>query len=334
MNAASLLLAAASGIDIFGDVHGQAIALESGLRALGYEDLSGTWRHTHGRKALFLGDLIDRGPNNRKVLGIVRGMVEEGEAVCIMGNHELNAVHFSSRHPDPQQGYLRNRSDKNIFQHIAFLHEYRLPHARESLALDLDFMRKLPIMVELDGLRAIHACWSAKELNRFKSKELSGEQRDESFWLCTASRGDLLYGAVEVLLKGPEQRLPDGAHFKDKDGHQRTEARVRWWSDSSDPVDCVIGPPSLHEAVRGLEEFDTSEFRYPTDERPVFFGHYWLTNPEGIPCLTRPANVQCLDFSVGSGRGQLGIYRWSGEEKLTSDNLLAVSADGSQVFNG
>ena len=327
-----LVLAQAKGLDIFGDTHGQARALTSGLSALGYDNLSGTWRHPSGRKALFLGDLIDRGADSRKVLSIVRAMVEAGEAVCLMGNHELNAVHFALPHPDSRKGHLRERSDKNMFQHIAFLHEYRSPDAREVLAADLNFMQGLPIMVELDGLRAVHACWNAAELAHFTPDELSGQARDQSFWLRTATPGGHLHRAAEVLLKGPERRLPQDRHFLDKDGHKRTQARIRWWSNSSDPADWFIGPPSLEDVVRDLEDCDISEYQYAVTERPVFFGHYWLRNPEGRPQLTRQPNVQCLDFSVGSGHGQLGVYKWSGEEQLSARNMLAISADGSQIF--
>ncbi|EDL48252.1 hypothetical protein [Erythrobacter sp. SD-21] len=83
-----------------------------------------------------------------------------------------------------------------------------------------------------------------------------------------------------------------------------------------------------------MDEFDTSEFAYSPDEPPVFFGHYWLRNETGIPQLTRTPNVQCLDFSVGAGNGQLGIYRWNGEEKLRAANLFAVSAAGDQIVQG
>lgn len=86
------------------------------------------------------------------------------------------------------------------------------------------------------------------------------------------------------------------------------------------------------EVVKDLDAFDTSEFSYPIDAPLVFFGHYWIRNKNGAPRVTRAPNVQCLDFSVGGGAGQLGIYRWNGEEELRAENLLAVSAQGDRVF--
>jgi hypothetical protein len=41
--------------------------------------------------------------------------------------------------------------------------------------------------------------------------------------------GSDAHAGVEILLKGPEERLPAGIHFFDKDGHKREEVRLRWW---------------------------------------------------------------------------------------------------------
>jgi protein phosphatase len=70
--------------DIIGDVHGCAAELESLLAALGYDD----GRHPEGRTAVFVGDLVDRGPDSPGVLRRVMGMVESGTALCVPGNHE------------------------------------------------------------------------------------------------------------------------------------------------------------------------------------------------------------------------------------------------------
>lgn len=66
---------------------------------MGYEETNGVLCHPEGRRAVFLGDFIDRGPEIRRTHEIVRGMVEAGSALAVMGNHELNALHFTT--PDP-----------------------------------------------------------------------------------------------------------------------------------------------------------------------------------------------------------------------------------------
>jgi protein phosphatase len=76
--------------DFIGDVHGCADELVSLLTRLGYDvapDRS-TASHPAGRKAFFVGDLVDRGPDSPGVLRLAMGMAREGTGACIPGNHE------------------------------------------------------------------------------------------------------------------------------------------------------------------------------------------------------------------------------------------------------
>ncbi|MEU3288706.1 polynucleotide kinase-phosphatase [Streptomyces longwoodensis] len=70
--------------DIIGDVHGCASELEALLGKLGYVDGA----HPGGRTAVFVGDLVDRGPDSPGVLRRVMAMVKSGNALCVPGNHE------------------------------------------------------------------------------------------------------------------------------------------------------------------------------------------------------------------------------------------------------
>jgi protein phosphatase len=85
--------------DIIGDVHGCSEELQELLAALGYEiDPDGlSARHPHGRRAVFLGDLVDRGPATPAVLRLVMGMTGEGSALCIPGNHEVKLLRALNR---------------------------------------------------------------------------------------------------------------------------------------------------------------------------------------------------------------------------------------------
>ena len=80
--------------DVIGDVHGCRAELEALLAKLGYEltrDEAGrpvNAAHPKGRRAIFLGDLVDRGPDSPGVLRLVMGMVMAGTALCVPGNHE------------------------------------------------------------------------------------------------------------------------------------------------------------------------------------------------------------------------------------------------------
>jgi protein phosphatase len=73
--------------DVIGDVHGCREELEALLRSLGYQ-LTPDGAHCPGRRAIFLGDLVDRGPDTVGVLRLVMGMVASGDALCVSGNHE------------------------------------------------------------------------------------------------------------------------------------------------------------------------------------------------------------------------------------------------------
>ncbi|MFJ3988857.1 polynucleotide kinase-phosphatase [Streptomyces sp. NPDC090032] len=70
--------------DIIGDIHGCASELETLLARLGYAD----GVHPEGRTAVFVGDLVDRGPDSPGVLRRVMSMVRSGNALCVPGNHE------------------------------------------------------------------------------------------------------------------------------------------------------------------------------------------------------------------------------------------------------
>ena len=85
--------------DIIGDVHGCFDELVALLELLGYERSPGgngragsSFRHPDGRKAVFVGDLVDRGPGVADVLRLVMAMVSEGSALCVAGNHENKLV--------------------------------------------------------------------------------------------------------------------------------------------------------------------------------------------------------------------------------------------------
>ncbi|HEV3361909.1 MAG TPA: polynucleotide kinase-phosphatase [Pseudonocardiaceae bacterium] len=80
--------------DVIGDIHGCRAELESLLTELGYRishDPVGA-RHPEGRRAVFVGDLVDRGPDTPGVLRLVMGMVAAGTALCVSGNHEAKLL--------------------------------------------------------------------------------------------------------------------------------------------------------------------------------------------------------------------------------------------------
>ena len=114
--------------DIIGDVHGCATKLIGLLETLSYEinDKTGAYSHPQ-RQAIFVGDLIDRGDEQLRVLEIIKSMVDSGSAQIVMGNHEFNAIAYATEYPAGSGQYLRPHTPKNEKQHRAFLEQVTGP---------------------------------------------------------------------------------------------------------------------------------------------------------------------------------------------------------------
>jgi hypothetical protein len=303
--------------DLIGDIHGHSDELTVLLKQLGYELSQGAYRHPE-RKVIFLGDFIDRGPKIQQVLEVVRRMVDQGNALSVMGNHELNALAYHTEDQSSPGKHLRPRDSKNTIQHEATLTQL----SQSELDSYLNWFRTLPFWLELDGLRVVHACWdeSAISLISDSLKAYGGVTND--FLHSSCRSGQELFEPTEILLKGKEGKLPEGLHFVDKDGHVRTEIRTRWYLDpdghtyrtyafQADEVDCDL---ELDDTIVSAAK------PYSTNAKPLFLGHYWLS-------AKRPSvladNVACLDYSVAKG-GYLCAYRWNGEQRLSNENFVWV----------
>ena len=310
--------------DIIGDIHGYAEPLRQLLSKLGYQSRDGVWRHPE-RKVLFLGDFVDRGPEQVEVVQLARSMVEAGHALAIMGNHEFNAVAFAT--PDPQNPgqCLRPHTEKNRRQHQSFLDQVVEGSALHSEIID--WFRTLPVYLELPEFRAVHACWHPQQLEAIKpALDEAGRLKSDS-WACASEKGHPVYEAVETLLKGLEIPLPEGVIFHDKDSNPRSNIRTQWWLQGQYTYrDLAIVPPEVieripHQPVPGdiLPGYD--------NHKPVFVGHYWLTGtPEPLA-----ENIACLDYSVvNDAHGKLAAYRWDGE-LLSKEGYIWVERSPQKV---
>lgn len=202
--------------DIIGDIHGHARELRALLEQLGYRDRYGVYRHT-ARKAVFVGDFVDRGPAIRETLQTVRAMVDQGAALAVMGNHEFNAICYHTS--DGADGHLRSRTaenNKNSEQHQETLDQLVIPYPDEWQSY-LAWFKSLPLFLELEGLRVVHAAWDPDAIRVVRGRSL----HDPEFLRASATEGKAEYDAVTTLLKGPEVRLPQGWSNPDKQGHNR-----------------------------------------------------------------------------------------------------------------
>ncbi len=309
-----------AGCNVIGDVHGYCDKLEGLLARLGYKDTNGAWRHPDGQKALFVGDLIDRGPAQLKTCALVRAMVEEGSALCLMGNHEYNAIQH-------QLGLRNLRGD--LDPHHSFLKE--APKGSDAYEEWLSWFRRLPLWIDLSEFCAIHACWDEAAMRVLQMAgvgkdalmddglhRLAGGQRKKQKG--TMARAE--YDALEVILKGREIDLPEGISFKDKDGTKRCEIRTRWWMEDAKTYKDIafmadvssIPATPLSDAVKPIRP-----------KKPVFVGHYWLA-PDA-PKRPLSAKVACVDYSAGKG-GPLVAYRWQlGDRELSASRFVTAGGE-------
>jgi hypothetical protein len=312
--------------DLIGDIHGHATELKQLLTKLGYRPEEGRYRHPE-RRVIFLGDFIDRGPEIREVLELVRPIIDSGEAKAVMGNHEFNALAYHTEDPKAPGKHLRRQEGKNNHQH-----QDTLDQLDESIEDAVDWFRTLPMWLELEDekgnpLRIAHASWDDSQL-RVISDCLEQYVGVTTGFLAEASReGSPLYQAVECILKGPELHLPPGQDETiDPDGTSRSMFRTQWYRSPQRDETCgsyTLPATSNPEPLTAemIQQGQRVCQPYAPDNPPVFVGHYWL---EGEPVLLS-TNVACVDYSVARG-GPLCAYRWNGEQKLSAENFVSTDA--------
>lgn len=303
--------------DIIGDIHGQADKLERLLTSLGYRDRQGAYRATD-RQAIFVGDLIDRGPDQLRAVSIVRRMVEAGTGLAVMGNHEFNAIAWHTPDPDSAGAYLRTRAgdlgQKNRAQHSAFLEAAE--HLPELHSDVIGWLKTLPLWLDLPGIRVVHACWHDGYIQELRPCLSQGNQLTEATLVAASRPGTLEFRTVEGLTKGLEAPLPPGTSYLDKDGHVRHSQRVAWWNQRESTYRALAVTDESTRATLPDTPMRPDPRSAYDNAKPVFFGHYWMT---GKPRLQSPL-MACVDYSAAKG-GPLVAYRWRGEPVLNSLNF-------------
>ncbi|MGQ7247764.1 metallophosphoesterase [Halomonas sp. V046] len=308
------------GYDLIGDVHGCGATLATLLERLGYHQRGGVYRHPR-RKVIFLGDLIDRGPRIRLAVEIAKRMVEAGEAHIVLGNHEINALTYTHKAPvELGREWLRPHTPRHNRIIKETLDQYR-DHPQEWEEA-LAWFRDMPLCLELDGLRVVHACWDQPLVDALRRRCPDG-RLDDAFLVQASTYGTLEYRILERLTRGGFIDLPDGMVIHSGDGFTRRSFRTHFWSrEPRTWGDVVFQPDNLPGDLEGRalstqERADLSY--YGPDQPPLFIGHYWC---EGIPALPAP-NIACLDYSAVKC-GRLVAYRYSFETALDANHFVWV----------
>lgn len=310
--------------DIIGDIHGYADGLIQLLEKLGYDNDNGTYHHPDpNRRAIFVGDFIDRGPKIRETLSIVKSMVDNDGAFAVLGNHEYNALCFHTLKAGQTDSWLRGHSCKNIKQHLKTLKEFK--ERPKEWGKYLSWFMTLPLFLDLGDIRVVHASWIPSEISKIVKWTSDGLSLTEELLQKSAQKGTEEYDAIDRVLKGLEIRLPkDAKPFSDKDGHPRDKIRIRWWETAANKSygEMIFPSKILKCGKKRIDPQEASKFSAYNDRVPVFFGHYWR-KPEkhGIKC--QADNICCLDYSAAK-KGKLVAYRWEGESKVNNNHLFSV----------
>jgi len=294
-------------LDFIGDIHGHADELIELLEKMGYSKADGFFQHA-SRKAFFCGDFIDRGPQIKEVLQLVKAMIDNGAAFTVIGNHEYNAICY---HTVVNGTPLRAHTPHNTHQHRKTMEAFSPDELQEYIA----WFRTLPIYFDNENFGVVHAQWEKDYIKQLQERNINNFS-DEQFLIASSTKTSTEYKIIECLLKGKEVQVPE-IFFTDKDGKKRNAYRMKWWKNG------------MHKCKDALFEFpqdNDAMMKFPLDgiEKgfPVFFGHYWLKNEKPV---IQSVNACCLDFSVAKG-GLLAGYRWSGEEELGEGNFWWVDA--------
>lgn len=296
-------------LDIIGDIHGELEALVKLIEHMGY-DTNGF--HPEGRKLVFVGDLVDRGPYSPRVVYLVKNMIEQGNAQAILGNHEINVLQNKAK--DGAGWYFEEQFEKDVNYHPFTI------ASPEERTIIFDFLSSLPIALENDELRIVHAAWVEEKINEARKiplgtaakayvdlenaidesitssglleryneeqRKWAKEQADPTGVLpylhatCEYNLAHQMNNPLRVLTSGVEQKCENPFYTS---GKWRFVERATWWNDY-------------------------------LDEIPVVVGHFWRKlNPntpvhgenifEGIEPQSwhgKKNNVFCVDFSVGA----------------------------------
>ncbi len=340
-------------LDIVGDVHGELDALQSLLGHLGYD---GAGVHPDGRHLVFVGDLCDRGPDSPGVIDRVSGFVAAGNAWVVLGNHELNLLRGDRKDGNDwfwSEGSARDRK----YEPRVHIH----PARRGDV---LEFLNGLPLALEREDLRVVHAAWDAAavarlraadpavdDLEHFRRWDLDAEALIAARDLKESAR--IEFAEYRARLVDPLQAIPMLAATAAVDelrqmanpmrvvtsgiervaarpffasGHWRFVERIRWWDEYHGGVPVVVG-----HYWREFTPVDRASLGKAADG---LFGDLAPTAWHG-----RDGNVFCVDFSVGGRflerplaadavpKSRLAALRWP-ERVLVLDTgeALATSA--------
>lgn len=325
-------------LDIVGDIHGEVDSLNALLIQLGYNERG---LHPDGRRLVFVGDLVDRGPDSPAVVETVKSLVESGVAQCVLGNHELNIVLEECKH-----------GGEWFFPHIDDPQSQMKAVDKSRRKLYQEFFERLPLALERDDLRVIHACWHQDSIDKLKTNYLNGDSYTATHKAFEAEvRAELEREGMMEKYEQEKQEYGDRIEYKHNDPCKHWPNPLMLEGHAAVDEAEQMGNP-IKVLTSGVERkavapFHASgKFRFVerikwwneySDDKPVVIGHYWRKFREGRSDTLKDLpndlfagiepdqwfgpnyNVYCVDFSVG-----LAAQKRANNEPTDGCNLAAL----------
>lgn len=299
--------------DVIGDIHGEIDALTALLYQLGYSEAGD---HPEGRRIVFSGDLVDRGPDSPAVMEKVIRLVEAGVAHCVLGNHELNILRGARK--GGNDWILEEYDDTQP----ALSYRFATTRQREKY---ITFLNQQPFVLQGQHLRIVHACWNPAAVQRLRQLQQSELTARQLYEQIDRNIHRELEASPAVMLKRQEvaqyvdqivdpnwaARLLPGHAEVDLAVQMKNPFRVLTTSEEkvADKPFWAGGKWRMAERTRWWDHYE--------ELTPVVIGHFWrlfdrdarritgMFGPdvfEGIPShawMGKKRNVYCVDYSVG-----------------------------------
>nr|WP_321410316.1 metallophosphoesterase [uncultured Carboxylicivirga sp.] len=304
-----------NGYDIIGDVHGHYTELQMLFKRMGYSKENGYWQHPE-RKAVFVGDFINRGSDSRKVIQTIRSMINNDSGYAILGNHEINAITYFTKRSDGRPIRTPGNSNRKLLDN--FFIEYKNNY--DDLQKDIKWLRTLPLFLDLGEIRIVHAYWNDKHIEKVSKMYENGRLRKKHL-KDAVKKESTLYTPFLETIKGIEINLPKDLIIKDSNNITRTNFRVKWWIEPHGHTFDSLSYGNRFSLPKYTipNELISSYDIYPEDAPMVFVGHYCVGRGVMIP----QKNICCVDACVANG-GRLAAYRYSGEKRMDKNRFVFV----------
>ncbi len=280
-------------VAVIGDVHGEIEALETLLGRL------------DGRPLVFVGDLVDRGPDSVAVVERVAALVREGRAESILGNHEFNALRGERKHGNR---WFFGEEEPDFDSRPA------TPAEREAIRA---FFAERPVALHREDLRVVHAAWCEASLDALRGRTDAVRVHDEA---AERVRAELETDGLRAARAQAWARYRD--RLRDPDAEVPYLEEIARYDAAFQVRNPIRVLTSGTEAPAGRPFFAAGRWRMVTRTRwwdrhppgpPVVIGHYWrvprprtrrdaLDPLDGIPpfaWMGPHRNVFCVDYSVG-----------------------------------